>query len=105
VGKAIDAFGKLIAATPEVGGHGYQYGQHAPGHAEGGWVGLHGPELAMVGERGPEYVVPNHRLNGKSEAQGVTIVGVSERQIMDMVDRKLYFQLRRAAPTLGKVGV
>jgi hypothetical protein len=29
------------------------------GYAEGGWVGLRGPELAMVGERGPEYIVPN----------------------------------------------
>lgn len=30
--------------------------------AEGGWVGLNGPEIALVGERGPEYVVPNNRL-------------------------------------------
>ena len=35
-----------------------------PGYAAGGWAGLHGPELAMLGERGPEYVVPNHLLGG-----------------------------------------
>lgn len=28
-------------------------------HATGGWVGLNGPELSVVGERGPEYIVPN----------------------------------------------
>lgn len=28
-------------------------------HANGGWVGLHGPEVSLVGERGPEYIVPN----------------------------------------------
>jgi TP901 family phage tail tape measure protein len=33
-----------------------------PGHASGGWAGLHGPELAWLGERGPEYVVPNAAL-------------------------------------------
>lgn len=39
------------------------------GYAEGGWVGLHGPEIALVGERGPEYVVPNNRLNQMSGNQ------------------------------------
>ncbi len=37
-----------------------------PGHATGGWVGLHGPEMAVLGERGPEYVIPNNRLGGGS---------------------------------------
>jgi hypothetical protein len=27
-------------------------------HASGGWVGLNGPEVALVGERGPEYITP-----------------------------------------------
>lgn len=27
-------------------------------HASGGWVGLNGPELAIVGEKGPEYITP-----------------------------------------------
>lgn len=34
-----------------------------PGSASGGWVGLNGPEVRMVGERGPEYVIPNHQLD------------------------------------------
>ena len=28
-------------------------------HASGGWVGLHGPEVVGVGERGPEYISPS----------------------------------------------
>jgi hypothetical protein len=31
-------------------------------HAGGGWVGLNGPELSWLGESGPEYVVPHHKL-------------------------------------------
>jgi len=27
-------------------------------HAAGGWVGLNGPEIALVGEKGPEYITP-----------------------------------------------
>ena len=39
-------------------------GDHSkfPGYAAGGWAGLNGPELAWLGERGPEYVVPNQAL-------------------------------------------
>jgi phage-related protein len=45
------------------------------GYAEGGWAGLHGPELAMLGERGPEYVIPNHALRrgGGIATQSMTI--------------------------------
>ena len=72
-----------------------------PGHASGGWVGLHGPELGLLGEKGPEYIVPNHQL-GKTGTTGFTIAGISEREIVDMVDRGLYFKLRRAAPSAGR---
>jgi hypothetical protein len=45
------------------------------GFASGGWVGLHGPELSVLGERGPEYVLPNgvnpinvtYNINGASD--------------------------------------
>jgi hypothetical protein len=33
-----------------------------PGHADGGWVGLNGPEVGRLGERGPEYIIPNSAL-------------------------------------------
>ena len=78
-------------------------GHNLGGHAAGGWVGLNGPELSWVGEKGPEYIVPNHQLgNMAPTVKGVTIVGVSERDIMDMVDRGLYFRLQRAAPTVAR---
>jgi hypothetical protein len=64
-------------------------------HAEGGWVGLNGPELGLLGEKGPEYVIPHNKLGGG--AGGFTIQGVSERELVDMVDRGLYFKLRRSA--------
>jgi len=78
-------------------------GGNSFGHARGGWVGLHGPELGMLGERGPEYIVPNHQLGKMGSGGGFTIAGVSEREIVEMVDRGLYFKLRRAAPAGGRL--
>jgi TP901 family phage tail tape measure protein len=40
------------------------------GYADGGWVGLHGPQMAMVGENGPEYIVPNHQINRAASRSG-----------------------------------
>jgi hypothetical protein len=37
-------------------------------------------------------------LNGGG---GFTIQGVSESQLLDMVERGLFFRLRRASPSLG----
>lgn len=76
-------------------------GVHATAKAEGGWVGLNGPELALMGERGPEYVRKAGTGTGDG-ARGVTIQGVTEKQIIDMVDRGLFFKLQRAAPTLSR---
>ena len=39
-----------VPYSPELGG--------MRGYAKGGIVGLHGPEVALLGEYGPEYVVP-----------------------------------------------
>ena len=48
-------------------------GQHYRGHAEGGWVGLNGPEVAIVGEKGPEYIVPNDRIGRSGPAGSLTV--------------------------------
>lgn len=63
----LDTYGH-VNRIPGVGS-----GNHAefPGYAEGGWAGLHGPELAWLGERGPEYVVPASRMGG-----GATVVHI-----------------------------
>lgn len=54
---------------------GIRDGDHSkfPGYALGGWAGLHGPELAWLGERGPEYVVPTSALGGAAAHQTMTI--------------------------------
>lgn len=85
-------------------GRGFDRAQPGGGYAHGGWAGLNGPEIAMLGERGPEYVIPNHRLGsmGGGGGGGFRIQGVSERDIIEMVDRGLYFKLQRAAPTLDR---
>jgi hypothetical protein len=38
-----------------------------------------------------------------SGGQGVYIQGISERELIDMVDRGLFFRLRRAPPTPTRV--
>ena len=51
--------------------------------------------MVLTGEKGPEYVIPHNRLSNGSGG-GFTIKGVSERELVDMVDRGLYFKLRHA---------
>jgi hypothetical protein len=76
------------------------------GHAEGGWVGLHGPELAVVGEKGPEYVIPNHQLGatgGGGGGQPVVIpIIIDGREVGRIVDEHLYYAINRASPTLAR---
>lgn len=52
------------ASDAALGGGGTASGKViAPGgHAAGGWVGLNGPEVSLVGERGPEYITPNNQV-------------------------------------------
>lgn len=42
--------------------------QSLRGHAEGGWVGLNGPEIALVGEKGPEKIIPAGQSTGNDRA-------------------------------------
>jgi hypothetical protein len=77
------------------------------------WLGsLAGP---MIGPPGHQIPNPNYGTNAPTSAgggggtrmpggggvTGVTLVGVNEQQILDMVDRGLFFKLRRSAPALG----
>jgi hypothetical protein len=102
--KAIDWLKKLDIATKSQGQFGPRApGQRVPGSAEGGWAGLRGPELRMLGERGPEYVTPTHQLSGPSANSNYELVPVSKRDLARMVDEQLYFTLRRAAPTGGRI--
>ena len=44
-------------------------------HASGGWVGLNGPELALVGEKGPEYITPA----GQTSGNDLLLRGIADR--------------------------
>lgn len=88
--KKLDQVGKLGNAIPPIPG------LPLPHFAKGGIVST--PTVALVGENGPERITPLGKDGG-----GFTIQGVSERQIVEMVDRGLFFQLRRAASTSGRV--
>lgn len=73
-----------------------------PPKATGGWVGMNGPEMVMTGEHGPEYITPTHQAVG-SGGSGVTIEGVSPRDLARIIDEQLYVTLRRASPTAGRI--
>lgn len=82
-------------------------GQHysgAPGAAAGGWVGVHGPELRLVGERGPEFVIPNHllgALGGGRTPVEIPLV-VDGRELGRVVAEGLFYDTARAAPTASR---
>jgi TP901 family phage tail tape measure protein len=106
--KAAEAAGN---AVHKVSGGDFKKSESAAsaigGHASGGWVGLNGPELSWLGERGPEYVIPNNALRGGggSDSGGTTIVVnvtvngsvTSERDLIEAVRDGLIATGRRNA--------
>jgi hypothetical protein len=65
-------------------------------------VGEHGPETLVMGGVGG-YVDAHARTGGGGGEGGVRIVGISMADILEMIDRGLYFRFQGAAPTLGRV--
>lgn len=112
-GKGITV--ELPNITVPSGQGGSVVSQATKGHARGGWVGLAGPELGVFGEHGPELVIPADKTrqiiaggspgggSGAPAPAGVVIEGVTADQIVDMVDRGLFFRLRRAPAQAGRV--
>jgi hypothetical protein len=97
--------GKLLPKLPEGVAGGKGGFTHVPHTASGGWVGLNGPEIRMLGEKGPEYVVPNHQLGKGGGTQtiylvidGKTVAGA----IVPAVSRQMYYEMQQAAPTLAR---
>lgn len=84
--------------TPGYTSHIYQ----PTAHAVGGWAGLHGPELSWLGEKGPEYVIPNHDLGRGGGTPVVIPIVIDGREIARVVDKRLYYAVQRAAPTLSR---
>jgi hypothetical protein len=103
VGRAIDALTHLgqldKAAQNSIKLPGNRYRGYATGTS---FVPETGPAIL---HRGEQVLSPSMSLadGGRGGAvSGVTIAGISERQIMDMVDRGLYFRFQRAAPTVRR---
>jgi uncharacterized protein YigA (DUF484 family) len=66
-------------------------------------VGENGPETLIMGNSGGKVIPTSGTGGGTTGAGGgFTIRGVSEREIVDMVDRGLFFRLQRASPTLSR---
>jgi hypothetical protein len=74
------------------------YPKHSQG---GGWVGLEGPEIRMVGEAGPEYVIPNHALGaGSPTTVVIQIAGQTVAQVLlPLLSGELAAGLQSSAPT------
>lgn len=101
----------VAGALAALGALGSKQFQVAPGrkprqNAAGGWVGLHGPELSWVGEEGPEYIIPNHKLGDKGGPMGgkpvVIPIILDGREIGRVVDEHLYYAVQRSSPSRGR---
>ena len=84
--------------------------QRVPAHAAGGWVGLNGPEIGMLGEKGPEYIVPNGggtgggNVNVNVTVQGAALFdpyGQAAQQIAAALAPTLRRELTRQGASLG----
>jgi hypothetical protein len=112
IGNLIDSVKKALAWLDQLKGQSEFYHPKAPGnvpgHAAGGWVGLHGPEMAIVGERGPEYIVPNNALarshgnmsSGVFHSHDIIMDG---KKVADAVGRRQFYGQRRTAASSGRV--
>jgi TP901 family phage tail tape measure protein len=80
----------------------------AHGHyAQGGWAGLHGPELAWLGEKGPEYVVPNAALpggGGRGQMQRLQIDVTADGRTKERLWIEGYQLLARRGGLPGRFG-
>ena len=110
INDLVGAIGKVTGAMTDIpgniakvpGGVGDFLSSLVPHFAGGGWAGLNGPELAVVGESGPEYIVPNHALGQGSGSGPATpiIVQVDGKTLFRIMDAHGYLALQRAAPTV-----
>jgi predicted transcriptional regulator len=87
--KSLSAAAPSSSAGIVVGSVGSVHTLGATPHAAGGWVGLHGPELAIVGEKGPELITPAGQTSG------------SDRAILNRLD-DLIMAVTRVAPGVGR---
>jgi hypothetical protein len=95
-GKALDALSHINTPDAKFAGQSYAEAHGLGKHAAGGWVGLHGPEVGLLGEHGPEYIIPNHDL-GRGGGVPVSIpIVIDGRELARVVDERLYYKLSAA---------
>lgn len=70
-------------------------------YAAGGWAGLNGPEWALLGEKGPEYVVPNHALRSTGGSGSLQTIRV-DLAIGGKVAANIYVEGRDVAIRQGR---
>lgn len=97
IGRVLGAIGSI--KLPDLTGW-------IPHFAAGGEIpGPVGQPKLIVGHGG-ERVVKSAYANAQGGAaaspSGVLLLGVSERDLEEMIDRRQYFRLQRAAPTMGR---
>jgi hypothetical protein len=96
--------------TPEQAANYHLTGVVPTHHAPGGWAGLAGPELSWLGERGPEFVVPNNRIgellggrHGSAPEIHIHLAYPPSRtqlaQFVRDIEPELYRVLQRSSPT------
>ena len=114
IGRVVAAFkwivgnvGRIVRALnsiklPDVTG----ITDHIPHFATGGTVPGRRDEPSLAVVHGGERITragPGADRGGASDG-GVRIVGVSASELADVIDRRLYIRLQRAAPTSGRGG-
>lgn len=99
IGRVVNALGQI--KLPDITGITDLIPHFAAGGRVPGPIGQ--PRLIVAhGGENVERVGYGGDTSSQGSPTGVTIVGVSESDILDMVERGLYFRLQLAAPTLGR---
>jgi len=88
-----------LTQSAEMAGLTYAQAHGYTQHAEGGWAGLNGPEFSLLGESGPEYVIPNDQLRSMAAPQDaaphVIQLVVDGRTLAEVVDEHQYRNAQR----------
>jgi hypothetical protein len=100
IGKVLNAIGSI--KLPDVTGITNLIPHFAAGGRVPGPIGQPRLIVAHGGEQVQRSAYTGRDGASSSGAPGVTIRGVTERELVDMIDRGLYFRLQRSAPTLGR---
>jgi hypothetical protein len=99
IGRVVNALGQI--KLPDITGITDLIPHFAAGGRVPGPIGQ--PRLIVAhGGENVERVGYGGDTSSRGGASGVTIVGITESEILEMVERGMYFRFQLAAPTLGR---